>query len=79
MKLEKDKIILLDDNTKYVVTNQTNYNNEDYFLVMGVNSDETTITNEIAILKQTQNGDDVYVDKVTDPELIKALVPLLKD
>ena len=79
MKLEKDKIILLEDNTKYVVTNQTTYNGEDYFLVMGVNSDETTITNEIAILKQNQNGEDVYVDKVSDPELIKALVPLLKD
>ncbi len=79
MKLEKDKIILLEDNSKYVVTNQTNYNGKDYFLVMGVDSEETTITNEIAILDQTISGDDIYVNKVSDPELIKILVPLLKE
>lgn len=79
MNLEKDKIILLEDNTKYVITNQTEYNGKKYYLVMGVNSEETTITNEIAILESTESGDDIYVDKVTDPELIKILVPLLKD
>ncbi len=79
MNLEKDKIILLEDNTKYVITNQTEYNGKKYYLVMGVNSEETTITNEIAILESTESGDDIYVDKITDPELIKILVPLLKD
>lgn len=79
MNLEKDKIILLEDNTKYVITNQTEYNGKKYYLVMGVNSEETTITNEIAILESSESGDDIYVDKVTDPELIKVLVPLLKD
>lgn len=79
MNLEKDKIILLEDNTKYVITNQTEYNGKKYYLVMGVNSEETTITNEIAILESSESGDDIYVDKVTDPELIKILVPLLKD
>lgn len=79
MKLEKDKIILLDDNTKYVVTNNVNYNGKDYFLVMGVNDDETTITNEIAILEENKSGDDIYVDKVNDPDLIRTLVPLLKN
>ena len=78
MKLEKDKIILLDDNTKYVVTNNVNYNGK-YFLVMGVNDDETTITNEIAILEENKSGDDIYVDKVNDPDLIRTLVPLLKN
>lgn len=78
MGLKINTIISLENNEKYVVLNETIYGGIKYFLVMGVDENKDVIPNNVAILEEIIEGQDVYVDRVTDPELIVILTRILK-
>lgn len=78
MGLKINTIISLENNEKYVVLNETMYGGIKYFLVMGVDDKKNIIPNNVAILEEIIEGQDVYVDRVRDPELIVILTRILK-
>lgn len=78
MGLKINTIITLENNEKYVVLNETMYGGIKYFLVMGVDNNKNIIPNNIAILEEIIEGQDIYVDRVRDQELIIILTRILK-
>lgn len=78
MGLKINTIITLENNEKYVVLNETMYGGTKYFLVMGVDNNKNIIPNNIAILEEIIEGQDIYVDRVRDQELIIILTRILK-
>lgn len=78
MSLRTNTIISLENNEKYVVLNETMYGGVKYFLVMGVDEKKDIIPTKVAIVEEIIDGQDTYVDRVKDPELIIILTRILK-
>ena len=83
MGLKINTIIHLEDEEKYVLLSKTEYEGSRYFLAMGVDDEKEVIPQKVAILEeQTEYGDggeeEIYVDRVTDPELVVLLTGILK-
>ena len=78
MSLRTNTIISLEKNEKYVELNETMYGGVKYFLVMGVDENKDIIPTNVAIVEEIIDGQDTYVDRVKDPELIIILTRILK-
>lgn len=78
MGLRTNTIITLENNEKYILLNETMYGGTKYFLVMGVDEKKEIIPNKVKIIEEIIDGNDVYVNPVTDPELIVILTRILK-
>lgn len=78
MGLKTNTIITLENNEKYVVLNETMYGGSKYFLVMGVDDKLEVVPNKVKIIEEILEENDVYVDTVTDSNLIVILTRLLK-
>lgn len=78
MGLKTNTIITLENSEKYVVLNETMYGGVKYFLVMGVDENKDIIPNKVKILEEIIDGNEIYVDPVTDPEMIVILTRILK-
>ena len=76
--LKPNTIISLENEEKYVVLNETMYGGVKYFLVMGVDKNKDVIPTNVAIVEEIIDGNDTYVDRVRDPELIIILTRILK-
>ena len=61
-----------------MVLNETMYGGTKYFLVMGIDDNLEMVPNKVKILEEIIDGADVYVDNVTDTNLISILTRLLK-
>ena len=79
MGLSINTIITLENGEKYVVLNETTYENDKYFMVMGIDDEKQIIPDKVEILKETIEGTDVYITKVTDSELMAKLTEMLKE
>ena len=77
MGIKNNTIITLDNNLQYVVLSETVYENNKYFLMMGMKNNEV-VSNDVAIFKEEIEGLDTYVVKVTDSNLMVTLTNLLK-
>ena len=71
-------IITLDNQEKYMVLNSTVYENSSYFLVMGMDENNEVISSKVAIFKAENEGEDIYVTKVEDNDLMVTITNLLK-
>ena len=78
MSLKPNTIISLENGEKYVVLNETMYGGVKYFLVMGVDENKDIVPTNVAIVEEIIDGQDTYVDRVRDPELIIILTRILK-
>ena len=78
MALKTNTIISLENDEKYVVLNETMYGGVKYFLVMGVDDNKDIVPSNVAIVEEIIDGQDTYVDRVRDPELIIILTRRLK-
>ncbi len=78
MGLKTNTVISLANNEKYVILNETLYGGKKYFLVMGVDENKKVIPNKVAIIEEIIDGQDTYINKVTDPDLIVTLTRILK-
>ena len=78
MALKTNTIISLENNEKYVVLNETMYGGVKYFLVMGVDEEKNIVPTNVAIIEEIIDGNDTYVNRVRDPELIIILTRILK-
>ena len=78
MGLKTNTIISLENNEKYVVLNETIYGGTKYFLVMGVDENKDVIPSNVAIIEEIIEGNETYVERVKDPELVIILTRILK-
>ena len=78
MKIQINSIITLSNEEQYMVLNEANYENNRYFLVMGIDQNKEIISSKVAIFKEEIDQEDVYVSKVEDSRLIIELTKLLK-
>lgn len=84
MGLKINTIIHLEDDEKFVLLSETEYEGSRYFLAMGVDGEKEIIPQKVAILEeQTESGDsgeeEIYVERVTDPDLVVILTGTLKN
>lgn len=83
MRLNINTIIHLEDDETFVLLSETEYEGGRYFLAMGVDEENEVIPHKVAILEeQIEYGDggeaEIYVDRVTDSELVVLLTGTLK-
>ncbi len=78
MKILVNSIITLSNGEKYMILNETTYDNARYFLVMGIDDQGEIISSKVAIFKEEVENDEVYVVRVRDSKLIIELTKLLK-
>ena len=78
MGLKTNTIISLENNERYVVLNETIYGGTKYFLVMGVDENKDVIPSNVAIIEEIIEGNETYVERVKDPELVIILTRILK-
>ena len=70
--LEKDNIVILGNNKKFLIIDKLNYNNSDYLYLTEVNEDETDFTGESDIAKVNMIGDNIELLSVNEEyDLIK--------
>ena len=79
MGLKINTIITLDNGDKYVVLNETIYENNKYFMVMGIDENKEVISTKAAILEEMVDGEETYVKKVEDSKLLTELTKILKE
>ncbi len=73
-----NKIIVLENDQKYIVVNQAVYKNESYLLLNKVSDDEKEIETDILIVKEINDEDgSIHVELVTDPKLLDLLAKYL--
>ena len=78
MEINVNTIITLENGEKYVVLNETMYGGVKYFLVMGIDENKDIIPSNVAIIEEIIDCQDIYVNRVKDPELIIILTRILK-
>lgn len=78
MGLKTNTIISLANNEKFVILNETLYGGKKYFLVMGVDENKDVIPKKVAIIEEIIDGQDTYINKVSNPDLIVTLTRILK-
>ena len=70
--LEKDNIVILGNNKKFLIIDKLNYNNSDYLYLIEVNEDETDFTGESDIAKVNMIDDNIELLSVNEEyDLIK--------
>ena len=78
MKIKINTIITLVNKEQYMVLNQTIYEGDKYYLVMGLDQNKEIMENNVAIFKEETEQDNVYIEKVEDSKLIIELTKKLK-
>ena len=79
MGLNINTIITLENNEKFVVLNETFYEGNKYFMVMGIDENKEIIPSKVSIFKELVEGIETYIIKITDPELIAKLTDILRE
>ena len=78
MKMKINTIITLDNQERYMVLNYANYENKDYYLVMGIDENKEVISSKVAVFEATVDKEDLYVSKIEDNQLLVKITDLLK-
>ncbi len=72
------QLLTMGDDKKYVVVNQTVYNDKTYILVVGVTPDGEDITDEVDILEEDIKNGLLYFNSVEDPYLFEKLAIIMQ-
>ncbi len=78
MQIKINTIITLSNNERFMVLNETMYEENKYFLVMGIDEQKEIISSKVAIVKEVIQNKEVFVEKIEDSELIIKLTNLFK-
>lgn len=78
MKVKVNTIISLSNQERYMVLNETTWNQKHYFLVMGIDEKKEIIQSKVAIFEEILEDGNIFVEKVEEPKLIIELTNLLK-
>ena len=77
--LKTNTIIKLKNNDSYVILNEVNFENEPYFLVMGVDEKKDVIPSKVLIIKEVTKGDKTFIKIITDQDTIIKVTKKLKE
>ena len=77
--LKTNTIIKLKNNDSYVILNEVNFENEPYFLVMGVDEKKDVIPSKVLIIKEVTKGDKTFIKIITDQDMIIKVTKKLKE
>ena len=72
------KIIMLDDQTKYMIMDQGNYNQKCYFMMSKLDNFDN-LTEEFSIMEEEVVNGESLLSKVTDNQLLEALAKYFKE
>ena len=72
------KIIILDDQTKYMIIDQGNYNQKCYFMMSKLDNFDN-LTEEFSIMEEEVVNGESLLSKVTDNQLLEALAKYFKE
>lgn len=78
MRLKINSIITLENSKKYLLLNEVEYQDANYFLAIGVTKEKELIPNNVAILKCSDEDSMIYVEIMEDPFLIMKLTNIMK-
>ena len=79
MEIKSNTIITLENDERYMVLNETTYEQEKYYLVMGVDQNKEIIQSKVAIFIEEQENNETYVTKVEDSNEIVKLTQEFKE
>lgn len=79
MKFELNAIARLNNNEKFIVLNELDYNNKKYYLTMGVKNNNEIDGSTVIIMEQIADDQGYYVEKITDSNLLIELTKLFKE
>ncbi len=79
MEIKSNTIITLENDERYMVLNETTFEQEKYYLVMGVDQNKEIIQSKVAIFKEEQENNETYVTKVEDSNEIVKLTQEFKE
>ncbi len=77
--LKINEILTLSNGEKYLTLNETEYLNDKYFLVMGVDSERNIISGKVAIIREWLIENETFIQIIEEPELIMELTKRLKE
>ena len=77
--LKINTIITLKNSESYVILNEVTYENEQYFLVMGLDEKKDVIPSKVLIIKEVTKNNRTFIKIVNDQDLIIKLTKKLKD
>ena len=79
MKLELNTIARLNNDEKYIILNELDYNEKKYYLTMGIIGENEIDSNKVIILEEIKDDQGYYVEKVIDSDLLLTLTRLFRD
>lgn len=71
--MEVNDIIILENDQRYTLLEQTTKDNDKYFLAASVNENEDIDIKQLALLKVIRENDEDYVELVQNEQLIREL------
>ena len=78
MNISENVIIVLENQERYIVLNEIHYEEDKYYLLMGIDNNNDVISSKVVFIKTINDNDDLYVIKINDEQLIKNLTKVLK-
>lgn len=72
--MKVDNVILLEDNKKYLLLDETELDNKKYFYAVEVTDDKLEPTDNFAFLEEKIANQKVYVSQVQNQDLITSLL-----
>ena len=76
--MQVNDTILLDDNQKYTLLQETVYENEKYYLAIGLDENENPNYKNMLIFKECEDVDGIYVETVANESLIIKLTRIFE-
>ena len=76
MNIEKNKIITLGNNEKYLVIANITNNNKDYYYIAEIDETGRDIKDNYKIMEKNEVNGKIYLDEVVGESNLKVVLPL---
>lgn len=77
--LKINTIITLKNKESYVILNEVSYENDTYFLVMGLDEKKDVIPTKVLIIKEVDKNGRTFIKVIDDQDIIIKVTKKLKD
>ncbi len=72
--MEKDMLVTLDDNTNYVLLDDTIIDDNKYFFAVRIDNETKNPTNEYEVFEEEIENDDTYLSALEESEFKQAVM-----
>ena len=77
MKIDINKVIILENKEEYLVLDKVNCEDVDYYYIAKINDTKTDIENNYKLVRITTNNDgDSIIEEVTGEDSLRKILPL---